>query len=81
MKVEYLVQRNVLASTKPGGFTDARLAMVQIRLPDGGVTQLAIREDELRFECGGDPAKEDVFVQAKIRETILRDFPGLLIRA
>jgi hypothetical protein len=78
--IEYLVQRNVLASTRPGGFPDTRIAMVQVKLPDGGLTQIAIREDEMKFECGGDPAKEQAFVRNRIFETILKEFPGLTLQ-
>lgn len=77
--VEYLVQRNIPASTRSGGSPNTRIAMVQVKLPDGGLTQIAIREDELRFECSGDPAKEDAFVRQRISDTILAEFPGVIL--
>jgi hypothetical protein len=77
--VEFMVQRNVAAATAPGQPANTRIAMVQVKLPDGGLTQIAIREDELRFQCGGDAAKEDAFVRQRILETMLAEFPGLTL--
>jgi hypothetical protein len=79
--VEYLVQRNVPASTRPDTPANVRIAMVQVKLPDGGITQVAIREDELRFECGGDARKETAFIEQRIRETLLAEFPNVLLHS
>jgi hypothetical protein len=52
------------------------IAMVQIELPDGGVTALAIPEDEIRTECGGDIVKEEVFIQEKVKGVVVSMLAG-----
>ena len=76
MNIRYHAQRCVAAARTPDGPQDTLVAMVQIELPDGGVTALVIPEDEIRVECGGDIVKEEVFIQERVKGVVVSMLAG-----
>jgi hypothetical protein len=70
MNVRYHAKRCVPAAVSPGMPPTTLIAMVQIELPDGGITPLAINEETITEHAHGDIVKEELFIQQKVRETV-----------
>ena len=70
MNVRYHAQRCVAAATSPGAPATTLIALVAIELPDGGITSLAINEDTITELAHGDPVKEELVIQAKVKEVV-----------
>ena len=70
LNVRYHAKRCVPAATAPGMPATTLIAMVMIELPDGGVTPLAINEDTITEHAHGDIVKEELFIQAKVKEVV-----------
>jgi hypothetical protein len=76
VNVRYHAQRCVAAARRPGGIPDTLVCMVQIELPDGGITPLVIPEDEITATASGDLVKEELFIQDRVKSVITSMFAG-----
>lgn len=71
MNVTYQVRRGVPASTRSGGPANRFVALVLFSLP--GDTQgrtLAISEEMIRAECGGDAEREEALILRELRTVV-----------
>lgn len=67
--VQFTTQRFVKATNARG--EDCKICMVIVRHENGHLQTLAINEDLLRFEAGGDPEKEERVILHEIRQAAL----------
>jgi hypothetical protein len=80
MNVSYQIRRAVPASTRPGGPEDRHVALVLFQLPGEPVGRsLAISEEMIRAECGGDPKREDELILRELRNVLSQMTAGTSI--
>lgn len=78
-QVTFTVQRHVPASSRPNGPEDRSIAMVLFHMPGETVGRtLAISEDQIRFEAGGDPVKEDAVIRRELGNVIAQMTAGAI---
>ena len=76
MNVRYNTKRFVPAAREAGGPNTDLICMVMIEMPDGGITSLAIPENEMTTEVGYDPIKEELYIQGKVKALMVSMLAG-----
>lgn len=77
MRASYTVQRNVCASTSPDSPATTLIAMVLFQLPGEAVTRsLAINEDLIRTEGGGNPLMEEMVIRRELTNVLAQMSAG-----
>jgi hypothetical protein len=62
--ISYFVKRNIPATNGAGA--DCKIAIAAYKHENGFIQTVAINEELLRWECGGDPVKETAFIEREI---------------
>lgn len=76
LNVRYHAKRFVPASRDAGGAKTELICMVQIELPDGGITSLAIPEAKIAAQCGRNPIAEEMMIQNEVRAVVASMLAG-----
>ena len=80
MNVPYKVQRGVPAATRSGGSDITFVALVLFQLPgEPCVRTLAINEEMIRSECGGDAKREDALILRELQTVLSQMTAGTSI--
>jgi hypothetical protein len=80
VNVSYQVKRGVAASRSPGGPGNSFVALVLFQLPGEKVGRtLAINEELIRFQSGGDPKREDAVILGELKSVLAQMSAGTSI--